>query len=108
MKGRPKSDLKLVFKDDTGVKHKSNKFKNGDLVHWNFDMSVHLLCNCFRRLIDSYRYVRSPSNVTLTIRLLGTLFKKRIGEISVEFELNEFALDNGAVGLEFKGLSVYL
>ena len=53
MKRRPKSDLKLVFKDDTGVKHKSNKFKKGDLVLWNFDMSVvHLRCNRSWRLID--------------------------------------------------------
>ena len=42
MKRRPKSGLKLVFKDDTGVQHKSNKFKKGDLVLWNLDMSVHL------------------------------------------------------------------
>ena len=52
MKRRPKSDLKLVFKDDTGVKYKSNKFKKGDLILWNFDMSVHLRCNRSRRLID--------------------------------------------------------
>ena len=52
MKRRPKSDLKLVFKDDTGVKYKSNKFKNGDLILWNFDMSIHLRCNRSRRLID--------------------------------------------------------
>ena len=45
MKKRPKSDLKLVFKDDTGVKHESNKFKKGDLVIWNLDMCVHLRCN---------------------------------------------------------------
>ena len=51
MKRRPKSDLKLVFKDDTGVKHVSKKFKKGDLVLWNLDMSVHLWCNHSRRLI---------------------------------------------------------
>ena len=45
MKRRPKSDLKLILKDDTGVKHKSNKFKKGDLILWNFDMSVHFRCN---------------------------------------------------------------
>ena len=48
----PWSDLKLIFKDNTGVKHESNKFKKGDLVIWNLDMSVHLWCNHFRRLID--------------------------------------------------------
>ena len=42
MERRPKSDLKLVFKDGAGIKHKSNKFKQGDLVIWNLDMSVHL------------------------------------------------------------------
>ena len=52
MKRRPKSDLKLVFKDDTGVKHRSKKFKKGDLVIWSLDMSVHLRCNHSRRLID--------------------------------------------------------
>ena len=56
----------------------------------------------------SYRYVWSHSNVTLTIQLLGTLFKIRIGEISVEFKLNEFVLDDSAVGLELEGFGVYL
>ena len=52
MERRPKFDLKLVFKDDIGIRHKSNKFKKGDLVIWNLDMSVHLQCNYSRRLID--------------------------------------------------------
>ena len=42
MERRPKSDLKLVFKDDTGVEHESNKFKKGGLVLWDLDMFVHL------------------------------------------------------------------
>ena len=45
MKRRPKSNLKLIFKDDTGVKHESNKFKKGDFVLWDLDMFVHLWCN---------------------------------------------------------------
>ena len=45
MKRRSKSDLKLVFKDDTGVKHESNKFKKDALVIWNLDMFVHLWSN---------------------------------------------------------------
>ena len=45
MKKRPKSDLKLTFKDDTGVKRKSNKFKKGDLVLWDLDMYVYSLSN---------------------------------------------------------------
>ena len=44
MKRRPKSDLKLVIKDDTGVKHKSKKFKKDEPVIWNLNMSVHLWC----------------------------------------------------------------
>ena len=41
IKRRPTSVLELVVKDDTGVKYKSNKFKQGDIVHWNLDMYVH-------------------------------------------------------------------
>ncbi|KAF8269985.1 hypothetical protein EI94DRAFT_869503 [Lactarius quietus] len=51
IKRRPTSILQLVFKDDAGVKHKSNRFKQGDLVYWNLDMSVHLPCHCSQRLI---------------------------------------------------------
>jgi hypothetical protein len=39
--GRPTSALKLVFKDHAGIEHKSNKFKQSELVHWNIDLSVH-------------------------------------------------------------------
>ena len=42
MEGRPENDLELVFKEDTGIKHKSNTFEKGDLVLWNLDMFVHL------------------------------------------------------------------
>ena len=52
MKRPPKSDLKLVFKDDSGVKYMSNIFKEGDLVLWNLDMSVHLWCDHSQRLIN--------------------------------------------------------
>ena len=52
MKGRPESDLQLVFKDDTGVEHQSDSFKKCDIVLWNFDISVHLWCNSSRWLID--------------------------------------------------------
>ena len=41
IKRRPRSALILVFKDHAGVEHKSNKFKKGNLVHWNIDVSVH-------------------------------------------------------------------
>ena len=40
IKRRPESDLKLVFRDSNGVKHESKKFKKGDLVLWDLDMSV--------------------------------------------------------------------
>ncbi|KAH9051709.1 hypothetical protein EDB87DRAFT_1693810 [Lactarius vividus] len=38
IKTRPTSDLELVFKDDAGVTRKSNKFRNGALVHWDLDI----------------------------------------------------------------------
>jgi hypothetical protein len=47
IKRRPKSVLELVFKDDAGVKHKSNKFKEGDLVYWNLDTFVHFAVSSF-------------------------------------------------------------
>lgn len=34
------SILELALEDDAGVKHKSNKFKEGDLVRWSLDTSV--------------------------------------------------------------------
>ena len=40
IKRRPTSVLELVFKDDAGVKYKSDKFKEGDFVHWNLDTFV--------------------------------------------------------------------
>ena len=48
MKKRPKSDLKLVFKDDTidtSVEYESKNFKKGNLVIWTIDVSVHLWCD---------------------------------------------------------------
>ena len=41
IKRRPTFDLEIVFKDDAGVKHKSNKFKKDVLVHWDLDMFVY-------------------------------------------------------------------
>ena len=41
IKRRPTSVVELVFKDIDGVEHKSNKFKEGDLVHWNLDTFVY-------------------------------------------------------------------
>jgi hypothetical protein len=37
---RPMPVLELVFEDHAGVKHESNKFKQGDPVNWNLDTSV--------------------------------------------------------------------
>ena len=51
MEGRPET-VNLVFKDDTGVKHESNKFNKGDLAIWNVDMSVPLRSNHSQRLIN--------------------------------------------------------
>ena len=47
IKRRPTSVLELVFKDEAGVKHKSSKFKEGDLVHWNLDTFVHFAVSSF-------------------------------------------------------------
>ncbi|KAH8995994.1 hypothetical protein EDB92DRAFT_1844380, partial [Lactarius akahatsu] len=67
---RPTSDLELVFKDDAGVKYKSNKFKNGAPVCWKPDMFV--------------VHVRTHTSATLVIR--RALFKQRVAEISFKFE----------------------
>ncbi|KAH9027781.1 hypothetical protein EDB85DRAFT_88665 [Lactarius pseudohatsudake] len=80
---RPASDLKLVFKDDAGVKYKSNKFKHGALVLWNPDI-----------------HVRTHNSATLTIqRALFKFFKIRVAVISVEFKPDEFG-DDKVVRLE--------
>ncbi|KAH8991818.1 hypothetical protein EDB86DRAFT_3103684, partial [Lactarius hatsudake] len=79
---RPASDLKLVFKDDAGVKYKSNKFEHGARVLWNPDI-----------------HVRTHS-ATLTIqRALFKFFKIRVVVISVEFKPDEFG-DDKVVRLE--------
>ncbi|KAH9008750.1 hypothetical protein EDB84DRAFT_67071 [Lactarius hengduanensis] len=61
IKTRPISDLELVFKDDAGVTHTSNKFKsrlflNSDPVRWNLDI-----------------YLKTHTSATLTIQ--RALFK---------------------------------
>ena len=50
IKSRPTFVLELVFRDDAGVKHKSNKFKEGDVVHWNIDTFVHFTVSSFSEL----------------------------------------------------------
>ncbi|KAI9457251.1 hypothetical protein BJY52DRAFT_1416883 [Lactarius psammicola] len=80
IKRRPMSDLELVFKDDAGVKHKSDKFKKGALVHWTLDI-----------------YVRTHTSAKLTIR--RARFKISVAEISVEFKPDQFG-DDRAVRLE--------
>ncbi|KAN0134708.1 hypothetical protein V8E53_007493 [Lactarius tabidus] len=80
IKRRPKSALELVFRDDADVKHKSNKFKEGDLVHWNIDTVV-----------------RTNASAILTIR--RTLFNVTVAEIEIKFRPNEFG-DYRAIGLE--------
>ncbi|KAI9432383.1 hypothetical protein H4582DRAFT_1857972 [Lactarius indigo] len=64
---RPTSDLELVFKDNAGVKYKSNKFKNDTRV-------------CWKPMI----HVRTYTSATLIIQ--RALSKKKVAEISVEFE----------------------
>ncbi|KAH9012520.1 hypothetical protein EDB85DRAFT_2281227, partial [Lactarius pseudohatsudake] len=80
IKTRPTSDLELVFKDDAGIKHKSNKFKNGVLVHWDLDI-----------------YVRTHTSATLTIQ--RAFFKIKVAVISVKFKPDEFG-DDKVVRLE--------
>ncbi|KAH9159522.1 hypothetical protein EDB89DRAFT_2179334 [Lactarius sanguifluus] len=63
----PTSDLELVFKDNAGVKYKSNKVKNGAPILWEPDI-----------------HVRTHTSATLIIR--RALFKQRVAEISVKFE----------------------
>jgi hypothetical protein len=47
IKRRPRSVLELVFKDEAGVKHKSSKFKEDDLLHWNLDTFAHFAVSSF-------------------------------------------------------------
>ena len=47
IKRRPTSVLELVFKDHAGVKRKSQKFKQSDVVHWNIDTYVHFSASSF-------------------------------------------------------------
>ncbi|KAH9056825.1 hypothetical protein EDB87DRAFT_1164094 [Lactarius vividus] len=80
IKTRPTSDLELVFKDDAGVKHKSSKFKNGALVHWDLDI-----------------YVRTHTSARLIIQ--RAFFKIKVAVISVKFKPDEFG-DDKVVRLE--------
>lgn len=41
IKRRPPFDIDLVFKADSGALYESNRFKGGDLVHWNLGLFVH-------------------------------------------------------------------
>ncbi|KAF8269973.1 hypothetical protein EI94DRAFT_1828607 [Lactarius quietus] len=80
IKRRPTSILELVFKDDADVKHKSNRFKQGDLVYWNLDM-----------------YVEAHTSAIFLIR--RALFKISVAEIEIKFEPSKF-VDDRAVALE--------
>ena len=46
IKGRPTSNLELIFRVDDGVEHKSNKFKKSDLVRWTTNMFESLAMSC--------------------------------------------------------------
>ncbi|KAF8257410.1 hypothetical protein EI94DRAFT_1758482 [Lactarius quietus] len=82
IKRRPTSDLELVFKDDAGVKHKSDKFKESVLVHWNFDI-----------------YVRVQTSAMLTIHRVLLSRRLNFVKISVKFTSEEFGEDK-TVSLE--------
>ncbi|KAH9031172.1 hypothetical protein EDB84DRAFT_175391 [Lactarius hengduanensis] len=90
IKTRPIYDLELVFKDDAGVTHTSNKFKsrlilNSDLVRWNINI-----------------YLKTHTSATLTIQ--RALFKKRVAQVSVEFKPHKFG-DDKVVRLEGSDIS---
>lgn len=53
-KRRLVSDLQLVFEDDAGVKHKSNKFKEGDLINWNLDMYVYFEVYLYSKILIDF------------------------------------------------------
>ncbi|KAH9033831.1 hypothetical protein EDB85DRAFT_1890104 [Lactarius pseudohatsudake] len=80
IKTRPTSDLELVLKDDAGVTHKSDKFKNGALVLWELDI-----------------YFKTHTSATLTIQ--RALFKITVAKVSVEFKPYKFG-DDKVVRLE--------
>ncbi|KAH9021956.1 hypothetical protein EDB85DRAFT_395773 [Lactarius pseudohatsudake] len=80
IKTRPTSDLELVLKDDAGVTHKSDKFKNGALVHWNLNI-----------------YLKAHTSATLTIQ--RALFRIRVAGVCVEFKTHTFG-DEKVVRLE--------
>ncbi|KAH9056848.1 hypothetical protein EDB87DRAFT_1686730 [Lactarius vividus] len=86
IKTRPTSDLKLVFKDDAGVTRKSNKFRNGALVHWDLDI-----------------YLKIHTSATLTIQ--RARFKIRVAQVFVEFKPYKFG-DDKVVRLEDSNHSV--
>ncbi|KAF8269951.1 hypothetical protein EI94DRAFT_868681 [Lactarius quietus] len=67
----PTSVLELVFKDDAGVKQISNKFNQGDLIHWSLNT-----------------HARTHTSATLTIQ--QSLSNISVAVLSVEFEPNEF------------------
>ncbi|KAN0134705.1 hypothetical protein V8E53_007490 [Lactarius tabidus] len=76
----PTSVLELIFKDDAGVKLKSNKLKEGDLLHWSLDTVV-----------------KANSSALLLIRRAP--FNMSVAEIVIEFRPNVFG-DHRAVTLE--------
>ncbi|KAH9027831.1 hypothetical protein EDB85DRAFT_94578 [Lactarius pseudohatsudake] len=79
---RPTSDLELVFKVNAGATRKSDKFKDGALVRWNLNI-----------------YLKTHTSATLTIQRDGRLFKIRVAQVSVKFELYKFG-DDKVVRLE--------
>ncbi|KAI9432003.1 hypothetical protein H4582DRAFT_2132524, partial [Lactarius indigo] len=82
VKKRPMSVLELIFKDNAGVKHKSDKFKKGVRVYWTLDI-----------------YIRTHTSVTLLVRRAYS--KIDIARILVEFEPSQFG-DDKTVSLEDK------
>ncbi|KAH9165315.1 hypothetical protein EDB89DRAFT_2246772 [Lactarius sanguifluus] len=69
------SYLELVFKDDAGVAHKSYRFKNGALIHWNVNMKS-------KSPADVTRVLGSQTTFTNTIAPMNTQQpRRRIPEV---------------------------
>jgi hypothetical protein len=63
--GRPTTVLELIFKDDAAVKHMSNNFKEGDLVHWSLNTFVSFAVLSFSETdrLSQLRYIDNPASV---------------------------------------------
>lgn len=76
---RPSSVLELVFKDEAGVKHKSTKFKEGDLLHWNLDMFVYFSASLISKTVDNSGQLRSNAHLCYIDNPAASTFQNQRG-----------------------------